>query len=177
MMTLNFNFIIILLLMQSMTLFQFNSDSNIENWRILDDVVMGGCSNGEFKINTDGYGEYYGEVSLENNGGFSSLRYDFESLDSSKYLKFRLRIKGDGKTYQFRVKSNTNDRHSFIYNFKTTKDWQNVDIPFSDMFASFRGYRLDIPNFNGQQMEEIAFLIGNKKEETFKLLIDTITLE
>ena len=45
------------------------------------------------------------------------------------------------------------------------------------MYASFRGYRLDIPNFKGQQMEEIAFLIGNKKEESFKLLIDSIILE
>ncbi|MBC2845734.1 CIA30 family protein [Winogradskyella flava] len=160
-----------------MTLFNFNSDSDISSWRILDDVVMGGRSDGHFKINSDGHGEYTGDVSLENNGGFSSLRYYFETVDATEYSKFNIRIKGDGKTYQFRVKDNDSDRHSYIYEFDTTADWQTIEIPFDKMYASFRGYRLDIPNFKGQQMEEIAFLIGNKKEESFKLLIDTIILE
>nr|WP_299368777.1 CIA30 family protein [Winogradskyella sp.] len=170
-------FLLITIFLQSMTIFQFNADSNIDNWRILDDVVMGGRSDGHFKINSDGHGEYTGNVSLENNGGFSSLRYDFETVNSSKYSKFKLRLKGDGKIYQFRVKDNRYNRYSYIYKFETTGDWQTVEIPFNAMYASFRGYRLDIPNFKGDQMEEIAFLIGNKKKESFKLLIDTIRLE
>ncbi len=160
-----------------MTLFEFSAESNIDNWQILDDVVMGGRSDGHFKINKDGHGEYTGNVSLENNGGFSSLRYYFETVDSSDYTKFKIRIKGDGKSYQFRVKSNRYDRYSYIFKFETTEDWQTIEIPFEDMYASFRGYRLDIPNFEGKQMEEVAFLIGNKKKESFKLLIDSITLE
>ena len=82
-----------------MLIFQFNSDSNIDNWRILDDVVMGGRSSGEFKLNDQGIGEYSGDVSLENNGGFSSLRYYFDSVNSKDYNKFNLKIKGDGKTF------------------------------------------------------------------------------
>ncbi len=172
-----FLFVFVILLQQSMTLFQFTTESTIDNWRILDDVVMGGRSDGHFKINADGHGEYTGDVSLENNGGFSSLRYYFETVDASKYSKFKLRLKGDGKTYQFRVKDDRYHRYSYIYKFETTGEWQTVEIPFGDMYASFRGYRVDIPNFKGNQMEEIAFLIGNKKEERFKLLIDVITLE
>lgn len=169
--------LVIILFLQSMTLFEFSAESNIDNWQILDDVVMGGRSDGHFKINKDGHGEYTGNVSLENNGGFSSLRYYFETVDSSDYTKFKIRIKGDGKSYQFRVKSNRYDRYSYIFKFETTENWQTIEIPFEDMYASFRGYRLDIPNFEGKQMEEIAFLIGNKKKESFKLLIDSITLE
>ena len=45
------------------------------------------------------------------------------------------------------------------------------------MEPAFRGYKLDQPNFDGLQMEEIAFLIGNKKEQSFKLFIDSIILE
>ncbi len=88
-----------------------------------------------------------------------------------------LKLKGDGKTYQFRVKSERNQRHSHIYKFQTTGNWEIVEIPFEEMYASFRGYRLNMPNFNGAQIEEIAFLIGNKKEESFELLIDAITME
>ena len=172
-----YKFIFLILVFQTMTIFDFNSDSNISNWRIVDDVVMGGRSNGEFTINKEGYGEFSGKISLENNGGFSSVRYNFETVNSSNYSKFLIRIKGDGKEYQFRVKANRNSRHSYIYKFSTTGDWQTIEIPFLKMSPSFRGYSLDIPNFNGDQMEDIAFLIGNKKSESFTLLIDSIILK
>lgn len=160
-----------------MTLFNFTADSDISNWKIVDDVVMGGRSDGNFKINKEGYGEYTGEISLKNNGGFSSLRYYFEPINTERYSKFVIRVKGDGKPYQFRVKNKRSNRYSYIFEFETTNDWQTIEIPFSQMYASFRGRVLDIPNFNGDEMEEIAFLIGNKKEERFKLLIDTISLK
>ena len=172
-----FNKLILTLIFQSMTLFNFTADSDISNWKILDDVVMGGRSDGNFKMNTEGHGEYTGRVSLKNNGGFSSLRYNFETKTTATYSKFILRLKGDGKSYQFRVKDKRYNRYSFIYTFKTTDDWQTIEIPFKDMSAAFRGYKVDIPNFEGNEMEEIAFLIGNKKEESFKLLIDSISLD
>lgn len=171
------NTIILIFFFQSMTMFNFTSTSNISNWKIVDDVVMGGRSNGDFKINAEGHGEFSGKVSLENNGGFSSLHYYFNTLTSHTYSKFVIKIKGDGKSYQFRVKDKQSDRHSFIFQFNTIEDWQTIEIPFSEMHAAFRGRRLDIPNFKGQQMEEIAFLIGNKKQETFKLIIDSISLK
>jgi hypothetical protein len=163
--------------MSTTTLFDFTKSSNIDDWQIVDDVVMGGRSNGNFKLNKEGYGKFSGQVSLENNGGFSSLRYTFDTKDVSSFSKIKLRLKGDGKTYQFRVKTTTEDYASYIYEFKTTTDWMTVDIPFEAMYPTFRGRRLQRSNFQGTQMEQIAFLIGNKKEQSFELLIDTIELE
>ena len=160
-----------------MKLFDFNFESNIRNWKIVDDVVMGGRSNGNFKINDTGYGEFSGDVSLKNNGGFSSVRYNFNTLSSSNFKSFQLRIKGDGNPFQFRVKSSNRQRFSYIYTFNTSGDWETISIPFNKMEPAFRGYKLDQPNFDGVQMEEIAFLIGNKKEQSFKLFIDSIILE
>ncbi len=160
-----------------MTIFNFNKNSDLSYWTIVDDVVMGGRSDGSFKINKDGHVEFYGKVSLENNGGFSSLRHNFNKIDGKSYSKFVLRIKSDGKNYQFRVKDSRYNRYSYITEFKTSGEWQTITIPFNIMYASFRGYRLDMPNYKGNQMEEIAFLIGNKKEESFNLLIDSITIE
>lgn len=173
----NFSLYILTLFIQSMVVFNFTPKSDLYNWKIIDDVVMGGRSDGNFKINEQGHGEFTGAISLRNNGGFSSLRYNFKTVNSSKFSKFVIRIKGDGKVYQFRVKDQRNNRYSYIYQFTTTTDWQTIEIPFSKMYASFRGYSLDMPNYSGTQMEEIAFLIGNKKEENFKLLIDAIALE
>jgi hypothetical protein len=44
------------------------------------------------------------------------------------------------------------------------------------LYPSFRGQTLDLPNFKGDFLEEIVFLIGNKKNESFELLIDSIEL-
>ena len=173
---LTFQFLV-LITIQQMTLFDFNFESNIRNWKIVDDVVMGGRSNGNFKINDTGYGEFSGYISLKNNGGFSSVRYNFNTVSSSNFKSFQLRIKGDGNPFQFRVKSSNRQRFSYIYTFNTSGDWETISIPFNKMEPAFRGYKLDQPNFDGLQMEEIAFLIGNKKEQSFKLFIDSIILE
>ena len=45
------------------------------------------------------------------------------------------------------------------------------------MYPTFRGKKLDISNYNVDNIEEIAFLIANKKAEDFKLEIDSIVLK
>lgn len=160
-----------------MILYNFSTESNTNDWYIVDDVVMGGRSSGIFKINDDGHGMFFGKVSLENNGGFSSVRHRFKIKDVSQYSKIILRIKGDGKTYQFRVKKKSEDYASYLYEFDTSEDWMTIEIPFSQMYPSFRGRRLQQPNFEGDYISEIAFLIGNKKPQDFKLLIDLIELK
>ena len=45
------------------------------------------------------------------------------------------------------------------------------------MYPSFRGRKLNQANFSNDYIEEIAFLIANKRQENFKLLIDKIELK
>lgn len=156
--------------------FDFNQQSNISKWLIVDDVVMGGKSFGSFSLNKNGHGEFAGDVSLENNGGFSSVRYLINKEDMEHYSKFSLKIRGDEKAYQFRVKTNYSDYHSYIFTFQTTKEWQTIEIPFLEMYPAFRGRKLNMNKYQGRQLQEIAFLIGNKKNESFKLEIDRIEL-
>ncbi len=166
-----------LLAFNTMVLFDFNPESNLSRWYLVDDGVMGGISEGKFGLDENGHAVFSGSVSLENNGGFSSVRYRFEALDVRTFRKVVLRVKGDGKRYQFRVKSDQNDRHSYIQYFTTNGQWQTVEIPLSDLYPTFRGRTLRMSNYPGGLMEEIAFLIGNKKAETFQLMIDKIELQ
>ena len=163
--------------MASHVIFDFNKNSDIENWIIIDDVVMGGKSSGSFKLNSEGHGVFEGTISLENNGGFSSVRYKFEKLLIKESTKIILKIRGDGKKYQFRIKSNSGDYYSYIYPFSTTGEWEEIQIPLKDMYPSFRGRKLDQPNFSKNYIEEITYLFGNKSQEKFKLLIDKIELK
>jgi NADH dehydrogenase [ubiquinone] 1 alpha subcomplex assembly factor 1 len=158
-------------------LFNFNKKADIKNWLIVDDVVMGGRSSGEFSLNTDGFGVFEGTISLENNGGFSSLRYATEKTDVTEFSKISVKLKGDGKNYQLRIKGDSNDYHSYIMPFKTSGEWQEIEINLQDMYPSFRGRILDKPNFEHNYLTELTFLIGNKKRENFKLYIDKIELK
>lgn len=88
-----------------------------------------------------------------------------------------IRVKGDGKNYQFRVKPQTNQHYSYICEYKTTGDWQTVQIPFNTLYPSFRGQTHKQPDYPCKKLSEICFLIGNKKAETFLLEIARIVIE
>lgn len=161
----------------SFVIFDFNKESNMSNWRIINDAVMGGKSESTFYLNEDGNGVFEGTVSTENNGGFSLLRHRFEKLNITAYNKVVLHIKGDGKKYQFRIKSNKYDQHSYVSYFQTTNEWQLIEISLLELTPTYRGQKLNMDNYNGEQVEEIGFLIGNNKKEKFKLIFDKITIE
>lgn len=172
-----FLFILVSFIMNPIELFDFTKDSNIDNWKIVDDSVMGGISSSDFYVDKIGNGIFKGTVSTENNGGFCSVRHFFKPMSLRGNKVFSIRLKGDGKKYQFRVKSKVNDYYSYVYEFQTRNDWQTIEIPISEMYASFRGRTLNLPNYDGTRLEEIAFLVGNKKNESFQLLIDKIEVK
>lgn len=163
--------------MNPIVLFDFNLNSNIDNWRVVDDSVMGGISSSKFFIDASGNGVFKGSVSLENNGGFCSVQHYPKPVSLKEKKIFSIRLKGDGKKYQFRVKSERSNYYSYIYEFQTTTDWQTIEIPITKLYASFRGRTIDIPNYDGASLEEIAFLVGNEKNENFQLQIDKIEVE
>ena len=162
--------------LSSHIIFDFNKNSSISNWIVVDDVVMGGKSNGNFQLNKNGKGVFSGKISLDNNGGFSSVRYGFNKLNIEKFKSIVLKIKGDGKNYQFRIKHKSSDYASYITSFSSSGEWQEIEIPLNSMYPSFRGRKLDEPNFSHKSIEEVTFLIANKKNEEFMLLIDKIEL-
>ncbi len=163
--------------MSPTVIFDFNKKSNVKDWVIVVDGVMGGRSSGTFELNDDGFGVFEGSISLENNGGFSSLRYKFPKTVTKEFTKMVIKLKGDGKNYQFRIKTNSGDYYSYIATFSTSGEWEEIEISLKDMYPGYRGRKLDQPNFASDYMEEIMFLIGNKKEESFKLLLDNIELK
>jgi len=166
-----------ILLMSTFTVFYFSEEEDWSQWEIENDRVMGGQSSAELVRNDAGNALFRGSVSLENNGGFASVQYRFDSLNMEEYSTAVLRVKGDGKRYQFRIKTDLSDNYSFIQYFETNGEWQTVKIPLDEMYAVYRGRNVDRPNFNADHIEEIRFLIGNKKPQDFALEIDKIIFE
>lgn len=163
--------------MNKLLLFDFNATNDWSNWEVENDVVMGGNSSSSLEKSQEGHAIFKGTVSLENNGGFASLQSHFPEKDIKGYTKALILLKGDGENYQFRMKSNLNERASYIYSFSTTGEWGTIEIPLEEMEPVFRGRKLNMPNFPAEQIQEIRFLIGNKKNQDFRLEIKKIELE
>lgn len=102
------------------TIFDFSKNSQLNNWVIVNDGVMGGRSTSERTLNTEGNLIFKGNISLENNGGFASIRHRFNKISVANHEKLQIRIKGDGKEYQFRVYADDNDYYSYISYFSTS---------------------------------------------------------
>lgn len=170
-------FISIFFMTTTTPLFDFSKESSLRYWYVVNDGVMGGVSSSNLTVNDEGHGVFKGTVRLENNGGFASIRHNFEAIKVTTASKICLKIKGDGNKYQVRVKQNDREYYSYIQFMETSGEWQTITIPLKDFYPSFRGRTLDLPNFKHNEISEFAILIGNKKKQDFELLIDLITLE
>lgn len=168
---------IIIISMNIIPIFKFNSEVSLKNWQTVNDGVMGGISESTIILSEEGFGLFSGHVSLKNNGGFASVRLTtkVELENTSQEIVFR--IKGDGKEYQFRIKSSKDQSESYVQTFKTTGEWQTLRLNISDFYPQYRGQKLGIPNFNFENIQLISFLIANNKEEDFNLLIDYIGID
>src|SRR4051812_41578158 len=81
------------------TLFDFGKADAAKDWQAVNDGVMGGVSVGKFKITADKTLEFSGTLSLENNGGFASVRTKARKLGVERGDTVVTRVRGDGREY------------------------------------------------------------------------------
>ncbi len=158
-------------------LFNFETPAEVPTWRAENDGVMGGFSSGKGKIE-GGSLIFSGELSLQKNGGFASLQTDDGLWNGGDAEGFTLRVKGDGRTYQFRVATEATHRGSRIdykANFETVdEEWTEVTVRFADMIPSWRGQELDGPALDTSNLRQLRILLGDKKAGPFELRVDWI---
>jgi hypothetical protein len=147
------------------------------NWANVDDVVMGGVSDSNMRLNPDVGATFTGNLSLENSGGFASVRTVLASRNYEGFDGFRIRVKGDGKRYSFRARNDERfDGIVYKSDFDTVPgEWMEIELPFSGFTPSFRGRALqDVPPLDSSNIVQIGLLISNKQEGTFRLEINRI---
>ena len=154
------------------------SDSDSLSWRVVNDGVMGGLSKGDFGVSGEGILTFRGMLSLENNGGFSSIRTEKVKMDLSGADGLLVRAKGDGRTYQMRFATDARFRGmevSFMAEFRTKKgEWAEVKIPFTKFKGSFRGMKLKDEVFDPSKISRVGLLLADKNPGEFELNVDWI---
>jgi len=156
------------------TLFDFGTLQNMNDWLIVNDGVMGGLSQSSFVLTQNNSALFSGNVTLENNGGFASVRTRPMQFGLDGYKGIQIRVKGDGKKYQFRVQTNNRfDGISYQFKFETQKDqWQTISIPFDECVPVFRGRLLrNIEPISPNDIQQVGFLISDGQTGEFELEI------
>lgn len=167
---------LILLSMNPTPIFDFHPKASLQKWNVVNDGVMGGRSQSTLRLDEAGNGVFAGRVSLENNGGFASIRLDCGTISIGQSKHITLRVKGDGKRYQLRIRARKSDSYAYIHYFQTSGEWEEISLPLEAFYPTFRGRKLNLPNFSSKVLEEVGVLIGNGRQEGFELLIDSISL-
>ena len=146
------------------------------NWNIVNDTVMGGRSSSRWLSNSSSTSTFEGFLSLQNNGGFASVRHDLEKIDLTNTEGIYLKVKGDGRKYQFRIRSQASRWANYSQEFKTKEGIdQTFYLPYKEFKAGWRGRSLtDLPILTGKDIRGIGFLLGDKVEGKFKLEVTDI---
>ena len=164
---------------KSRSLLNFENANAAKTWVSVNDNVMGGISDGKFKIPQDKTLFFYGSLSLANNGGFASVRCLPTQLALKKNDSICFQAKGDGREYTINLYTNKRlTAFSYKQSFKTKKEeWINLTLPLDKFIATSFGRT--IPNaapIDPNEINSIGFMIGDKNIEPFQLELKNITI-
>jgi hypothetical protein len=166
-------------LLVAVTLLDFDDPADAALWRPVDDVVMGGVSRSAFEQCGTGIARFHGNVSLENFGGFASARTPPRDWDTAGTEAFVLRVRGDGKTYKFTIRTGDGfDGIQYQQRFTAAGEWRDVRLPASEFVATFRGRKVPFaPPLDPAKVRALGLMISDKQAGTFELLVDRIAIE
>lgn len=165
---------------QGRILFDFTHGEEGTRWRTVNDGVMGGRSDGRFRILDGKTMEFFGTLSLENNGGFASVRSRPAKLGLRQGDALIVRLKGDGRRYSMNLYVPTlRTAFSYRVEFDTRKDrWIEIRAPLEEFVATSYGRVLhNFPEVDPSRITSMGFLLGDKRQGPFSLEIDWIKVE
>jgi len=159
---------------------EFAAPDSAQKWQAVNDGVMGGVSDGRFRITEDKTLEFFGTLSLENNGGFASVRTKPADLDIKAGDIIVVRVKGDGRDYVLNIYTKSR-RMAFSYRapLPTTKDaWTEVTVPLADFIPTAFGRRVQgMGPVEPDQINGLGFMLSDKKPGKFKLEVEWVKVE
>lgn len=160
-------------------LFDFSDPRAVEAWRAIDDRVMGGVSRSRLRADPGGHAVFEGEVSLEQNGGFASVRStpgDHGLPGASACL---IEVRGSGQ--RFRLNLLTDERFDGV-NYQTgflppTQAWETQRLPLTAFRASFRGREVPgAPPLDPAAIRQVGLMVADRQAGPFMLAIRHISL-
>ncbi len=154
----------------------FDFETKKGRWLAVNDNVMGGVSEGGAQPTAEGVLDFSGNLSLENNGGFSSVRAVLEPGSLKGHEGIILRIRGDGRSYYINLHT---ERRTTPGSWRAPllpekNQWSEIRVPFRNFEWTLFGQRLPGRSIESRDVQSLGFTISDKKEGPFKLQVDWI---
>lgn len=155
---------------------EFTKTQELDNWIIVNDTVMGGRSFARLNIENDKL-SFSGVLSLENNGGFASIRRVYDPKSWVDQIPLKIKVDGDGREYQLRLRTNRRvDGVAYVVSFKTEINGPN-EFAFNeqDFVPQFRGRIVrGAPALAFSDIEQVGLMLADKQPGEFTLLLEHI---
>ena len=161
-------------------LFDFTTPGGVDGWRAVNDTVMGGVSSGELGW-SDGMLVFTGELSLDNGGGFASMRSArIEPEEAAEWAGRpgpRIEADGDGRTWTVEVRTDDDDG-GWISAMQTSADGlTEVELPWASFspVTRFLDPRPSAEPLDPARVVSVAFYLVDGVEGPFRLGVRSIS--
>jgi len=157
-------------------LFDFSAPEAVRRFAAIDDRVMGGVSQSTLR-SEGGVAVFEGVLSTEHGGGFASVRSAPAPLDLSRYAGLELRVRGDGRAYRLRIRTDAEfDGIPYQAAFATSPAvWTTVCLPFEDFRATRRGHpRPDAPPLDTSSVTSFGLMVADTQVGAFRLELESL---
>lgn len=157
----------------------FGATSGGRDWQIVNDDVMGGRTTSTAALLKETL-YFKGNVSLENNGGFASVRGPYKEMDLSDYKTVTIRHRGTSRSFALSF-----DQHTawylpnYKYEFTPTEEWQETTIKLAD-FKESRVGRYTGNTMSAKSQSELirmGIILFDKQAGPFELEVDYIRFD
>ena len=158
-------------------LFDFGDAGSVAGWVNVDDTVMGGVSSSSSMWQA-GQMVFTGDLSLDNNGGFTSTRSPMDAglgtllADASKVI---VDATGDGKTYLLQLR--TGDDAQYIQRFTTTAGAEQaypLDLAAFEAVGRFLAPLPDAAPLDPAKVVQVVIYLLDKQDGSFRLAVRRI---
>ena len=161
-------------------LLDFDRPEDATLFEPVNDNVMGGISRSSFETTDAGIGVFSGVVSLENNGGFASVRTTERDWGAAGARSFVLRVRTDGKRYRFNVRT-PGGPSAFRYEAPLEAPagtWTEIEIPVENFLGKAFGRRVPLTGApDPARVRTLGFMISDRQAGPFRLEIDWIAVK
>lgn len=148
------------------------SDPEAPRLQAIDDRVMGGRSRSRMRRTDEGTGVFEGLVSLENGGGFASVRGAVPETDLSSATGVVLRVRGDGRRYRLVLRSErgfSGVNHAQPFQ-PAPGEWEEVTLPFDGFEPSYQGSRpRNARPLDTRRIRQAGFMVADGQAGPFRL--------
>jgi hypothetical protein len=159
-------------------LVNFAEPGSVAAWTNVDDTVMGGVS-ASTTTWSEGRMVFEGDLSLENNGGFTSVRGPIDPelgalLDGATDIV--VDAEGDGRTYVFQLR--TGDDAQYVARFTTSTDGsQQYRLPLEafEPVTRFLDPAPDAPALDAGAVVQLTIYLLDGQEGRFRLAVAVIS--